>query len=344
MPTLQDVATLAGVSTATVSRTLNNPELVDPDTQSKVAVAIRNSGYTRNETARSLASRSSRTIGLLTDNFASNYFAPMLDETISLLREYGYYAIVEATGNQNNAKKDTDSQKRAWRSLIDRQVESIIVLCAFMETHDLAQMLDEFPNSIVIGPSLENDPLRCITVDHYIGGQVAAKHLLENGHKDIAMITGPTHRHDSRSRGQGFADELAKHGIQLTAKHIFTGDYTVPGGANAMRQVIESGNTFTAVFAQNDDMALGVAKECHDSGIEVPSDLSVIGFDNSFLASAMTPPLTTISQPLPLMSRAAAVLALNISSGRAHQAQLPQPQTHFLPELIERKSVADIRF
>jgi len=343
MPTLQDVAILAGVSTATVSRTLNNPELVDPDTRSKVAVAIKTSGYTRNETARSLATRSSRTIGLLTDNFASNYFAPMLDETISLLREYGYYAIVEATGNQNNAKKDTDSQKRAWRSLIDRQVESIIVLCAFMENSDLAQMLKEFPNSIVIGPSMDNDPQRCITVDHYIGGRVAARHLVENGHRNIVMVTGPTHRHDSRHRGQGFIDELKEHGVELSTEHIFTGDYTVAGGAAAMRKIIESGHNHSAVFAQNDDMALGVANECYNAGITVPRDISVIGFDNSFLSSAMSPPLTTISQPLELMSRSAAILALNISNGRAHQSPLPQPQTHFLPALIERKSVADIR-
>jgi len=343
MATLQDVATLAGVSTATVSRTINNPELVDPTTRAKVASAIRTSGYTRNEAARSLAMRSSRTIGLLTDNFASNFFSPILDETIRILREYGYYGIVEATGNQSG-QIDSDNQIRAWRSLLDRQVESIIVLCAFIETTQLDQMLTEFPYSIVIGQPLSKHNHHCITVDHYFGGRLAAEHLLKSGHRNIAMITGPAHKQDAQLRGQGFTDTLRKHGITIPEKQIVNADYTVRGGANAQRIFMEAGLNPTAVFAQNDDMAVGVASECFNAGVTVPTDLSIIGFDNSPIATAMSPPLTTISQPLKLMSRSAATLALNICKGRVHETPIPHPQTHFMPTLIERQSVADIRY
>ncbi len=342
MPTLQDVAKLAGVSSATVSRTFNNPELVDFATRSKVTAAIRKSGYTRNETARSLATRSSRTVGILTDTFVSNYFAPILEGASKLLGQYGYYATVAATEHNLSDAESTDSQIRAWRSLIDRQVESIIML-AFMESADLAHLAKEFPKSIVIGTSIDADQHQCITFDHYIGGRLAAEHLLKNGHHNIVMITGPTHKQDSVQRGQGFIDKLKEHDIQLGINQIFIGDYTFQGGRNAMRKIIESGQNPTAVFAQNDDMALGVASECYNAGIAVPKDTSIVGFDNSNLSTVMSPPLTTIDQPLMLMSRAAATLALNISYGRAHQTPLENPQTHFIPTLIERDSVANIR-
>jgi len=344
MPTLHDVAQLASVSTATVSRTLNNPELVDPETRSRVAAAIQASGYTRNETARSLAMRSSRTIGLLTDNFASNYSSPILDETIKTLREHGYYAIVEATGYRPNSQRKNDAQKRRpWCSLIDRQVESIIVICAYLVASELSQMLSEFPKSVFVGILLEDEKNKCITVDQYLGGRLAAKHLLAKGHRNIAMITGSDHRIDSHQRGNGLTDELSEHDVQLTPDQIFRGDYTVNGGAIAMRKIIQSGRKYSAVFAQNDNMALGAASVCHSESIAVPGDLSIIGFDNSFLATVMSPPLTTINQPIESMSRSAATLALNLCNGRANQAPLPHPQTHYMPTLIERDSVADIR-
>lgn len=343
MPTLQDVAKLAGVSTATVSRTLNKPELVNLATRLKVAAAIKESGYTRNETARSLATRSSKTIGILTDTFASNYFAALLDGSAKLLRQYGYYVLVEASGHVGTGNENiTDNQINAWRSLVNRQVESIIVL-AYMKSTDLAKMTKEHPNSIVVGTSIDSFQAQCVTFDHYAGGRLAAEHLLEHGHRDIAMVTGPALKQDSMQRGQGFLDKLQEHGIQLGENHIFNGDYTVQGGVDAMREIVASEQKYTAVFAQNDDMASGVAIECYNIGIAVPKDLSIIGFDNSYIASTMSPPLTTVSQPLVLMSRAAATLALNISRGRADQKPLSHPQTHFFPKLIERKSIADVR-
>ncbi len=341
MAKLQDVATLAGVSTATVSRTLNNPELVDPSTRQKVANAISTSGYQRNETARSLAMRSSRTIGLLTDTFSSNYFAPILDEAIKILHDFGYYAIVEATGNHAN-HKNVELQKRAWRSLINRQVESIIVLCAFMDDRELDEMLMEFPSAINIGHSVEQAKSRCITVDHYTGGQLAAQHLIEMGHRNIAMISGPADRLDSQQRGDGFKDELNKHGIDLPSSKVYTGNYSVLGGSQAMQKLLETGHEVTAVFAQNDDMAVGVINECFSRSIEIPKDLSIIGFDDSSMATSTMPPLTTISQPLKQMSQSAATLALNLSVGRKNDKPLAKPTIHFLPELIARQSVANL--
>lgn len=342
MPTLQDVAILAGVSTATVSRTLNKPELVEPVTRTKVAEAIKVSGYTRNEAARSLAMRSSRTIGLLTDNFASSYFAPIMDETVDILREYGYYTIVEATGNVAN-NIDPGKQRRAWQSLISRQVESIIVLSLLVDDAELENMLREFPNTVLIDRHVHEDSNRCITVDHYVGGQLAAKHLLDNGHRNIAMISGPENKPDANLRGKGFIDELLRQGCPIKENRIFQGNYTITSGTNAMQQILNGKDEVSAVFAQNDDMAAGVVNACYTAGIKVPEQMSVVGFDNSALATAVFPHLTTVSQPLKSMSHSAATLALNLSQRHQREGVLPNPQTHFMPALIERMSVMDIR-
>jgi len=291
MPTLADVASLAGVSTATVSRTLNNPELVDPITREKVTYAIKTSGYTRNETARSLATRSSRTIGLLTDNFAASYFAPIMDETIGILQRHGYFTIVEATGN-NTGNIDLESQRNAWHSLINRQVESIIMLCIHVDDAELATMLIEFPKT-------------------------------------------------ARIRGKGFSDELAANGVALPESRIFKGSYTIASGAEVMQKIIKEKDTITAVFAQNDDMAAGAINACHTAGIDVPKQISFIGFDNSTLAQVVFPRLSTISQPLKTMSQSAAELALQLSKQQIQTANPASPQTHFMPDLIERMSVVD---
>lgn len=340
MPTLQDVAQLAGVSTATVSRTLNTPELVELVTRDKVVAAITATGYSRNEAARSLAMRSSRTIGVITDNFASNYFATIMDETVDLLKRYDYYVIAESIGHDagyDNIKK----QKKAWQSLVNRQVESIIVLCTLLSEAELEEMCAVFPNTVIIGRPIASAVDRCITVDHYSGGRQAARHLLEKGHRNIAMITGPDTKMDAGMRSNGFIDELAANNINLPMERILTGNYTINSGAEVMRHIIKSSDNVTAIFAQNDNMAVGVVNACYEAGLSVPNQMSVIGFDNSPLATSVFPNLTTISQPLKSMSKSAATLALSLSKHKPLSANIDKPQIHFEPTLIERMSVAD---
>lgn len=341
MTKLQDVAEIAGVSTATVSRTMNNPELVDPATRSKVEKVIHSVGYTRNETARSLALSSTRTIGILADTFSSPYFTTILDETIKFLQRHNYFAIVEITGNLPG-QIDEHKQQLAWQSLISRRVDAIIILSVIAETALLDSLIKEFPASVVMSQAFDKNNLPCITFDDRASGRIAAQYLLEKGHTQIAMLTGPERKVDSSERTLGFIEELAKHGIELPTLNICSGNYTILGGQKAMQTLLDSSAKFTAVFAQNDHMALGAISTCHKAGVEIPNDLSFVGHDDSEFARVSLPNLTSIRQPLKNMSQAAATFAMNLSKKNLNEALLPEPQIHFQPELVERDSVKEL--
>jgi len=341
MTKLQDVADIAGVSTATVSRTLNSPDLVDPTTRSKVESVIRSVGYQRNETARSLAKRSTRTIGLLADTFSSSYFTTIMDETSKFLQEHDHYSIVEVTGNEPE-EVDEARQLRAWRSLINRQVDGIIILSLIAEEAMVETLINEFPATVVMSLALKKNCERYITFDDEAGGRIAAEHLIEKGHTNIATVTGPLYKMDSILRHQGFEKALARQGVDLPESHIWNGNYTVESGKQAMLSILKSPKKFTAMFAHNDNMAIGAISACYEAGVNVPNDISIIGYDDSPLATISLPPLTTIKQPLKSMSRAAAALALNFSRTRQGETQISTPQTHFVPSLVERQSVRDL--
>lgn len=341
MATLQNVAILAGVSTATVSRTLNNPEQVEPTTRAKVTDAIAKTGYKRNEMARSLASQSSRTIGLLTDTFSSSYFSPILDITTKTLHQHGYFTLVEAMG-ATPTTTSSETQNRAWHSLTSRQVESVILLSGLINDDLLNKMFAEFPASVIVGKTIKGAEHRCIVFDHYKGGQLAAKHLLKKGHRRIAMINGSSYREDAIERAQGFKDELAANNIKLEANAIFEGDYTIDSGRAAARNILKKRDNFTAIFSHNDDMAAGAISELHIAGVDIPNEMSIIGFDNSAIAQAVHPQLTSISQPIKAMGYSAAKLALNLSKNHRNEKDFEQPQLQFSPEIIERHSVKQL--
>ncbi len=341
MTTLENVAKLAGVSTATVSRTLNTPEQVESTTRAKVTDAIAKTGYKRNEMARTLASQSSRTIGLLTDTFSSSYFSPILEITTKILHQHGYFTLVEAMGSTPSTTS-SETQNRAWHSLTSRQVESVILLSGLINDDLLRRMFSEFPSSVIIGQTIKGAEDRCVSFDHYKGGQLAAEHLLKKGHRQIAMIKGSSYREDSVERAQGFKDELAANNIKLDADAIFEGDYTVDSGRAATKKILKKRDNFTAIFSHNDDMAAGAISELHIAGVDIPNKMSIIGFDNSAIAQAVHPQLTSISQPIKAMGHSAAILALNLSKSQRNKNEFEQPQLRFSPEIIERHSVKQL--
>lgn len=345
-PTLQDVASLAGVSTATVSRTLNSPDLVDPETRQIVSDVIKRCGYVRNEAARTLAMRSTRIIGLMTDHFSSSHSGPIMDETFRTLHSQGYYTVVEATGNQLENVDDITSE-RAFQSLIDRQVEAIILVCTFADEHRLQAAFDTFPQTVVVGWHSREPRNNCITVDQYLGGSIAAKHFIENGHDTFAMITGPEHKVDVQQRSKGFIDTLSANNYGICSEHIHCGNFKLEDGMKAAQSLLQNTPLPTAIFVQNDDMAAGVIKVLIKAGIRVPEDISVIGFDNGFISKAFHPGITSIDQPHKNMGQAAAELALSmvkVQTPDTSTAQAPTQerkiQTHFTPRLIERGTVA----
>jgi len=330
--TMSDVSIAAGVSTATVSRVINHPEIVDARTRDKVQAAIATLNYRRNEVARGLASQSSRTIGFVVNTFASNYFGRMMEGASMALRDRGFHTIVESSN------LSIDGERLSVESLISRQVDALVLYSYQLTDDEVCELMTSCPTIVLIDRLLPGFEDRCVSVDNRRGGAIVAQHLLDHGHKNVAIIEGHDFIDGTALRTKGFTHVLKAAKLSVGSGKIAKGDYSFLGGYKCMKTLLESGQKFTAVFAHNDQMASGAIDACHDAGLSVPDDVSIVGFDDLDVASYVSPKLTTVSLPLEKMGKAAAELAHGLATGKS-PAQLSQ-QRFFAPEMVTRKSVA----
>ena len=333
MVTINDVSRRAGVSIATVSRVINKPEVVDSKTRELVIDAIARLGYRPNQVARGLASRSSRTIGVVVNNFSTTYYGRMLDGVDRALSPLGYKTIAESS------REASQGEREAWLSLLDRQCEAVVVHSDNLEDDELAMLLDRHPTCVLMNRFLKSHPDRSIYLDNVRGGSLAAEHLLKHGHREIAMISGPSTFYEANDRASGFAETLRKDGVELAPELTVDCNFLERSGREAMAQLLNAGRKFTALFCHSDEIAAGALDTCRQHGIDVPGDLSIIGFDDMDVARHLTPKLTTIRQPLTEIGEAAGLLA----HAFATQSNPEKPITKvFVAELVERASVATV--
>ena len=331
MVTMSDVSIAAGVSTATVSRVINHPEIVDTRTRDKVQAAITALNYRRNEVARGLASQSSRTIGVVVNTFASTYFGRMMEGVSVALREQGFHTIVESS-NLN-----VDGERRSIDSLVSRQVDALIIYSFRLSDKEVGELMSSLPTMVLIDRQVSGFEERCVTLDNEQGGATVARYLLDRGHEKIAMIEGHDFIDGTALRSKGFTDILKEAGHPVAADCILKGDFSFNVGYQAMQALIKSEQKFTAVFAHNDQMAAGAIDACREARISVPDDVSIIGFDDLDVAYYTSPKLTTVCFPLEMMGRSAAVLAHSLATDKA--ASMSTHQRVFVPEIVERESV-----
>lgn len=329
MVTMSDVARRAGVSTATVSRVLNRSAVVDERTKALVDEAVATLRYRPNAVARGLATRSSRTIGVVINRFNSIYYGMMLDGAESALGDVGYKMIAESS------REREEGEREAWRSLTARQCDAVIVHSDNLDDAELARWMEEHPRSVLMNRYLEGFAHRCIHLDNRRGGALAAQHLIAVGHRDIAMVTGPSHFHEARDRTAGFLDALSETG--LAPVRVIEADFLEGGGHAAMSALLDDASV-TAVFLQNDDMAAGALEACRGRGVNVPDDVSIMGFDDVALASHLVPKLTTIRQPLTEIGMAAGRLAHALAT----DVDTSAIRRVFEAEVVERASVTSL--
>lgn len=333
MATIIDVSRKAGVSTATVSRALNHPDMVDEKTRDLVRIASEALGYRPNRIARDLARRSSQTIGVVVNNFASPYYGLMLDGVDEALVASGWNVIAETS------RESAAGELRAIRSLTDRQCDAIIVHANSLDDEALAELLCKTPKLVLMNRLLEPFGDRCVHLDNDLGGRIAARHLIARGHADIAVMAGPETFHEVRARLDGFAEAMREAGLALPVSRIVRADFSLEGGKRALAELMERDGTITAVFAHNDEMAVGAIEAAREMGLSVPGDLSVIGFDDMAIAGLTRPALTTIGQPLRAIGAACGQLAQALSRG----ADTSKIGRVFDAALIERETVTGPR-
>lgn len=330
MSKISDVSRMAGVSPATVSRVVNKPELVDPSTRARVQAAIRQLDYRPNQLARGLASHSSRTVGVVVNLFGSAFYGKMLDGIENALRDLGFHTIAESS------RETAEGEQEALDSLLARQCEAIVLHSDRLSDAALTELLDKHPSVVLMNRFIETHADRCVWVDHSSGAAQVAAHLLDVGHRDLAVVSGPADFHEVKARRRGFAATLSARGIDPDAILVEYGDFLEDSGASAMERILDSGRTISAIFFHNDEMAAGALDVCARRGVRVPHDISIVGFDDFGLAHHLTPKLTTVHLPLYEIGQAAGTMAHCLATRSLPPASA---STHFEPELVVRASV-----
>ncbi len=326
--TIFDVARRAGVSTKTVSRVLNNEGRVADDTLARVQAAVAALDYRPNPNARSLAGRRSYLLGLFYDNPSSNYMADIKAGAIRRCQERGYHLLTEPCD-----AADPHLPRLMVGVAARFRLDGLILTPPLVDRDDVLAALAAARVPVVrIAPRTAPDRTAQVRMDDEAAARLVADHLVALGHRRLGMILGHPDHGAAELRRQGFLDAVAAHGLYLDPRHMVPGDFSFPGGFVAAEALLALPDRPTAIFAGNDDMAVATVAAANKHGLQVPRDLSVIGFDDSPIARVIWPPLTTIRQPT--MSMAAAAVDLLVGDGA---------QTRHLGfELVVRQSTGPV--
>lgn len=327
--TMKDVAELAGVSKTTVSHVINKTRHVDESTRESVEFAMKELQYQPNYVARSLRSGETKTIGLIIPDSSNLFFAEISHIIEDIGFDNGYTVIL------CNSDDRLDKQTKYLDLLISKQVDGIVLISVISEKAQHERLKGENIPVVVVDRDDGTNATDLVLVDNYKGGYLAVEHLLSLGHRDIACITGPSSTSPSADRFHGYKQALADRSIQIKKEYIKTGDFHFESGEKMMDELLGLSSPPTAVFVCNDMMAIGAIRAIRNKGLDVPNDLSIIGFDNIPISRAITPALTTISQPIKKIAEEAMNILFDRMKGNISS---PFKEVVLIPELIIRKS------
>ncbi|MGH9600114.1 MAG: LacI family DNA-binding transcriptional regulator, partial [Terracidiphilus sp.] len=285
------VAKRANVSTATVSRVLNDFPGVREKTVARVRRAIAELNYVPNPNARSLRVGRTRLFGLIVSDINNPFFPELIDAFEALAAAEGIEVLFTHTGY------DPKRLHSCIRRMIERSVDAIAVMTSEVEEESLQQALRAHIPVVLMNQRKLADRYPNVSVEYATGFREALGHLLSLGHRDIGFIAGPQSFNSARGRKNAFKAACKSHGVSVRDKWIAVGDMRVEGGRMAMEKLLTSSPRPTAVLAANDLMAVGALQAAHDAQVRVPGDVSIIGFDDLPIASMVHPPLSTIHHP-----------------------------------------------
>jgi LacI family transcriptional regulator len=292
MVTIYEVARLAGVSTATVSHVCNNTRYVSDELKKKVCDAMETLHYEPNIIARGLRNGSLKSVGLIVPDCTNPFFAEIARAIDRVCFSRGYNIILCNTDNNSR------QQSYYTDMLVSKHVDGVIFISSDETDRDVRKCLDFSIPVVIADREADYESVDNIIVDNECGGYEAASYLISLGFRRIACITGPENISSSVQRVEGFRRALREAGIDLPDSYICSGNFHYSGGRDAYSQFCLQSVVPEAVFACNDMMALGFIHTAIFSGVRIPDDISVIGFDNTELAGLMSPRLTTMAQPI----------------------------------------------
>ncbi len=326
--TIQDVAKTAGVSVSTVSRVLNGKVDVASETQDRILSVIDDLGYTTNLAARSMRSHKKNLIGLIMPDIAYPFAIEVMKGVNRAIAESEFDLLVYTTGDVRKSGRASHEQK--YVSLLTNSISDGVILAA-----PVADELNVDAPIVSIDPLASNPNFPAVHATNYQGAMDAMEYLIGLGHKRIGYIGGRAELESASRRLKGYVEALEKAGIPVDEELIASGDYTTETGVSGARQLLGLANPPSAIFASNDQMAMGVYQVAEEMGLRIPADLSVVGFDNITESKYMG--LTTVDQFISEMGYVATQMLFRIINGMPLEDQTYRMQT----KLIIRNSCCE---
>ncbi|MEC0309107.1 LacI family DNA-binding transcriptional regulator [Paenibacillus lautus] len=319
-----DVAKKSGLSVVTVSRVLNGAESVREKNRLKVLEAIKELDYRPNAAARSLARGKTGIVGLIVTTLQDSFFDAVVKELNEVLALHGYFlAISVSTGIGSD---------EAHYLIQEDRVDGLILLSPMEEDNYIVELKRRNIPYVLIDNQKPDNDAYSVTIDNYKGGYAATKHLLDLGHTSIAHISGQDMFRSTRERRSGFLQALEER--SLAPFEMITGDFEIDFGYDVCRKWLREGRLPSAVFAGDDNIALGVLNALLEEGIRVPEQVAIVGYDDQYISSKLRPHLTTVRQPTDRIGLAAADMLLRRMDGTMKRGG----NVRIDPELIVRES------
>ena len=331
-PTIKDVASAAKVSTATVSRVLEQTAPVSPHTRARVLKAVAEVNYSPNIIARNLRRQETRTVFMVVRDMRNPFYLEVFRGIEAEARAQGYNVLM------GNTEDSVEREHDYFRMLKARYADGMILMTGKLPRDSNAALGQWHPPMVVAAEYFPELDLPTVRIDNIAAAADAVGYLIELGHRRIAHITGPTPEVMSRDRHQGYLRALKAAGLRADLHLTIRGDYTLGSGHVACRRLFALDHPPTAIFCSNDEMAMGAINELRTLNLTTPDDVSVVGFDDIVFAGAFHPPLTTIRQPRHDMGRAAMRLLCDLLAGKPVAAEPIVMPT----ELVIRKSTAPL--
>lgn len=316
--TIKDIARETGLSLATISKYINGGNLRE---KNRVAIerAIKKLDYHVNEYARGLKSKKSRTVGMVLPELSNLFNMKIVSVIERILQEQGYSIII--CDSQNNLEQEA----RSVEFLLSKQVDGIINIPMGNSSSHLAPAVEHQIPILLLDRPLDklNDVVSCVLIDNQRAARMAVRRLLDAGHRSIGVVVGPAGVYTAEMRLKGYREALEEYGIPFEERLVARASLTVEGGYRQMRRLLKESKDMTAVFVTNYEMTLGALIALNKEGVQIPQELSIVGFDNIMdLSRVFRPSLTIVSQPMEQIGIQAARLMLERLSGDASAAPM----------------------
>ncbi|OPJ57027.1 LacI family DNA-binding transcriptional regulator [Alkalithermobacter paradoxus] len=328
--TIKDIARLAGVSTATVSKIINNKDdSISKDTRDKVIRIMKESNYVPNTIARSLVTKKTKTIGLVIPDIANPFFPELARGAEDKANKEGYNLII------CNTDDDTAKEDRYVSMLVEKMVDGIIFTASSERTSDFISLRNTKIPIILVDRDIDLEGINGkITVDNFIGAYEGTRHLIEQGHKDVIFIAGSLKSKTSIDRLNGYKKALQDYSIEFKEENVIEGSYKTEWGYEAVSNLLNKKQNFTALFCANDLIAIGAIKALKENDIKTPQEVAVLGFDDIYISKLVDPQLSTVRQPIYEMGYKSVEILIDILKNKSSK----EKDVVLIPELIIRDS------